>query len=356
MCAGTAGGVYQETKITMLDLVFSFSCFAILGWILEVAYRSSCAGRFVNPGLLKGPYLILYGAGALILMEAAALLKAAAAGLAVKTLVYFTATTGLELLSGIIVQRLFHAHLWDYSDQCFHYKGHICLKFSLYWIVLAFAFEYLVMPPYRVLLWHLDPVIKGVFAGVVLSFILVDLLAAFLRTFFRMTPEERPVAYAEFRDAATPVLALPDVARLSQYPHHLEKTRLDHVKEVAHLSFLLGRRLSLDCNAIIRGALLHDLFFYDWLREGPRLHGFRHHTIALNNARRITCLSQKEEDIIKKHMWPLTVVPPRYPESLVVSLVDTYCSTRDYLCLDRQDKTGKTADGCAGPAAGEKLI
>lgn len=343
-------------KVAIQDLIFSFSCFAILGWLLEVTYRSFRAGRFVNPGLLKGPYLILYGTGALVLMAATALLQAAAAEFAVKTLVYFVATTGLELLSGVIAKRLFHAQLWDYSDERFQYKGHICLKFSLYWIALAFAFEYLVVPPYRVLLGQFVPVVKSVFAGVVLSFMLVDLLTTAVWTIFSMTQEESALADAEFRKAATPVLALPDVARLSQYPHHRGKTRLDHVKEVAHLSFLLGRRLSLDGEAIIRGALLHDLFFYDWLREGPRLHGFRHHTIALNNARRITRLSQKEEDIIKKHMWPLTLVPPRYPESLVVSLADTYCSIRDYLPLNRQGKTGKTADGCSSPAAEEKLI
>ena len=135
----------------------------------------------------------------------------------------------------------------------------------------------------------------------------------------------------EFMSIATPVLENPMVASLSRYPHHRGKTRLDHVKEVAELSFYWGNRLSLDCTAIVRGALLHDLFFYDWLHEGPRLHGFRHHTIALRNAHKVTLLSKREEDIIKKHMWPLTPIPPRYPESLVVCLVDTYCSIRDYL-------------------------
>jgi len=109
---------------------------------------------------------------------------------------------------------------------------------------------------------------------------------------------------------AVPLLENPMVARLSQYPHHRGKTRLDHVKEVAELSFYWGNRLSLDCTAIVRGALLHDLFFYDWLHEGPRLHGFRHHTIALRNARKVTPLSKKEEDIIKKHMWPIACCLP----------------------------------------------
>ena len=135
----------------------------------------------------------------------------------------------------------------------------------------------------------------------------------------------------EFMRLAAPMLENPAVARLSEYRHHRDKSRLEHVKEVAWLSFCLGNRLSLDCEAIVRGALLHDLFYYDWLRGGPRLHGFRHHIIALENARMIMPLSLKEEDIIKKHMWPLTLIPPRYPESLVVCLVDTYCSIMDYL-------------------------
>jgi len=158
----------------------------------------------------------------------------------------------------------------------------------------------------------------------------------------------------EFTFIAAPLLEHPMVARLSQYEHHRDKTRLEHVKEVAWVSFYWGKRLSLDSSAIVRGALLHDLFFYDWLHHGPRLHGFRHPNIALQNARKVTALSPKEIDIIKKHMWPLTVVPPRYMESLVVSLVDTFCSARDYLSVKKQDKPSKAAGGCVGSESGDK--
>lgn len=323
---------------------------------MEVAYRSVRDKRFVTPGLLKGPYLILYGAGALILIGAVSLLQTSASNFVVKSLVYFAVTTGLELISGLIARRLFHARLWDYSDQRFNYKGHVCLRFSLYWIVLAFAFEYLVMPSYQGLLDQLSPTVKGSFAAVMLSIMLVDFLTVSINTFLGMTQEKKIMMETEFINTARPLLENPMVAKLSQYPHHRGKTRLDHVKEVAYLSFLWGRRLSLDCGAIIRGALLHDLFFYDWLREGPRLHGFRHHNIALKNARQITHLSKKEEDIIKKHMWPLTVVPPRYMESLVVSLVDTYCSTRDYLSVKKHGKTAKIAAVCVSSESGDKRV
>ena len=135
----------------------------------------------------------------------------------------------------------------------------------------------------------------------------------------------------EFARIAAPMLEHPMVARLAEYKHHRGKTRLEHVREVARLSYFWGNLFSVDCEAIVRGALLHDLFFYDWRREGPGLHGFRHHKIALKNARQVTTLSPKEVDIIEKHMWPLTLRPPRYPESFIVCLVDTYCSMKDYL-------------------------
>jgi uncharacterized protein len=135
---------------------------------------------------------------------------------------------------------------------------------------------------------------------------------------------------SEFINIASKLLEHSVVQRLAEFKHHSGKNRLDHSVEVAWHSFLLAKKMSLDCDVIVRGALLHDLFFYDWLREGW-LNGFRHPGISLKNAREITVLSKKEEDIIIKHMWPLTVIPPIYSESWIVCFIDTYCSIRDYV-------------------------
>ncbi len=339
-------------KIDFLNIFFSFSFFSILGWMLEVSYRSARDKRFVNPGLLMGPYLILYGTGALILMGAVFLLQESP--LLAKVFVYFVLTTGLEISSGFIAQYFFHTRLWDYSDQRFNYKGHICLKFSIYWILLAFAFEYLILPPYQNMFILVSPIFKGIFVGVTIPIILMDFLTVSIRNFLHLSQEERNLMETQFMEIARPLLELPDVEKLSQYEHHRGKTRLEHVKEVAYLSFLWSKRLHLDDEAIIRGALLHDLFYYDWLREGPRFHGFRHHNIALKNARKITHISKKEGDIIKKHMWPLTIVPPCYVESFIVSQVDTFCSTRDYMRVKKYKKNATLAEAYTSPESGEK--
>jgi uncharacterized protein len=328
-------------KIDILSIFFSFSLFSILGWMLEVTYRSPRDRRFVNPGLLKGPYLPLYGTGALLLMVAGSLLSGS--NVVTKIFVYFFLTTGLELVSGFIAHHFFAASLWDYSDQRFNFRGHVCLKFSIYWILLAFTFEGLILPPFQALLIFLPVVVKVLFVIVVLVTMFSDFLAVSMRHLLRMTAAEKTLLETQFIATARPLLDLPEVASLAQYEHHRGKSRLDHVTEVARLSFHWSQRFDLDSKATIRGALLHDLFYYDWLREGPRLHGFRHHNIALENARKITSLSKKEEDIIKRHMWPLTVVPPRYTESLIVSLVDTFCSTRDYLSIRKHGDSAVAA-------------
>ena len=87
--------------------------------------------------------------------------------------------------------------------------------------------------------------------------------------------------------------------------------------------------------------ILHsDYFLYDWHdknRENyQKLHGFYHPGIALKNARKEYHLTRREEDIIKKHMWPLTVVPPLCREAWVVTAADKYCSLLETLKIRKR--------------------
>ncbi len=58
-------------------------------------------------------------------------------------------------------------------------------------------------------------------------------------------------------------------------------------------------------------------------------HAWIHPRIAVRNARKITDLNAKEEDIIIKHMWGATLAPPRYKESFVVTMVDKYWAVKE---------------------------
>lgn len=122
----------------------------------------------------------------------------------------------------------------------------------------------------------------------------------------------------------------PQLQKLSQFEQHLKINRLQHIRSVAYLSFLISRKLKLDYVSTARAATMHDLFYYDWREDdvSHKLHGYRHPKTALKNAFYLCgTLNKKEVDIIKKHMWPLTVIPPKYLESIVVTSMDKYCAT-----------------------------
>lgn len=110
---------------------------------------------------------------------------------------------------------------------------------------------------------------------------------------------------------------------------HGDTTVLLHCLAVAYFSLALSKKLRLRCDrrSLIRGALLHDYFLYDWHDhdKSHRLHGFHHASRALSNARNDLELNYTEEDIIAHHMFPLTPVPPHSREAALVCLVDKGC-------------------------------
>lgn len=131
-------------------------------------------------------------------------------------------------------------------------------------------------------------------------------------------------------------------SRLQQtkaYRQHGNTSVFLHSVAVAYYSYRLAKIFG--CNQreqeLIRGALLHDYFLYDWHHchtEGLP-HGFSHPRKAYENAREEFDVSALERDIIRKHMFPLTLLPPRYKESMIVCLVDKACSLYETLRMGR---------------------
>lgn len=164
--------------------------------------------------------------------------------------------------------------------------------------------------------------------------VISKLSRAYIRSF-----DLNPTAEAkEFFDCISDLYPTPQVQSLQQYEQHLQINRLDHITSVAYISYLVCRRLGLRYREATRGAILHDLFYYDWRDKNshPRPHGYLHPGIALNNARELCGdkLTEREANTIKRHMFPLTPIPPRYAEGLVVSMADKYCATWElYLSL-----------------------
>lgn len=134
----------------------------------------------------------------------------------------------------------------------------------------------------------------------------------------------------EYINIVNDILCNKNFQSMDNYIQHGKTSTKMHSINVSYLSYKLCKKLNLKRNAAARAALLHDYYLYDWhthyKETGLRFHGFTHPRTALNNALKEFALSKLEQDIILKHMWPLTPVPPKHLEGLIVTFVDKYCS------------------------------
>ena len=115
--------------------LFIFALFSIIGWILELVYRSFTTKKLVNPGFMSGCVVPLYGMGAIIANFICILISKV--NINSKLMLVFIGSiiflTLLEFICGFILLKYFHLRLWDYREFKINYKGYICLNFSLIW-------------------------------------------------------------------------------------------------------------------------------------------------------------------------------------------------------------------------------
>ncbi|MDO4305016.1 MAG: hypothetical protein Q4D94_14000, partial [Bacillota bacterium] len=130
--------MYQYT-ITQWLFFFYFYCF--FGWVFESTYVSVKSRRFVNRGFMRGPFLPIYGSGAIMMLVVSMPFQD---NLILTYLAGCVGATALELVTGIAMESLFKVRYWDYSNQKFNYKGHICLSSTVAWGFLTiFMTEFL---------------------------------------------------------------------------------------------------------------------------------------------------------------------------------------------------------------------
>lgn len=152
----------------------------------------------------------------------------------------------------------------------------------------------------------------------------------------------------EYKKCISDLIQDEAVLSMNKYVQHSDITCLEHSIYVSYKSYLICRYLGLDYQSAARGGLLHDFFLYDWHNTKPKngLHGFVHPRTALDNANERFTLNEIEQDIIEKHMWPLTIRLPKYKETYVIILVDKYCSLMEIIKLYKRGKYVELYDNC----------
>ena len=140
--------------------------------------------------------------------------------------------------------------------------------------------------------------------------------------------------FREFYPLVRDILRSREFRGMKRYRHHVKGNLYDHSVKVAYLCFLHRKRFApqKEIAPLVRGAILHDFYLYELHGEAKthKWHWFRHPSVALKNAvERYPDLSFAERDMIKHHMFPLTLVPPLTWDGWLVWWYDMVASFHD---------------------------
>ena len=390
------------------QLIIFFAIYSFTGWIIEVIYRSFTRKKFVNPGFLFGPFVPVYGTGALfiILMQS----YISSLHIAGQFAIYVIVLSLIEFFTGEFFEQLFNLKLWDYSDSKFNIKGKVSLVFSLTWGVLAIGVSHIIHPVISSQIEKLNLSYSTFLSAGIAAYFITDtaysvaslnrfrrdiallyekystlsslesqkiiesfkrILEAFphlneyldlnlsenikakvndvkgkLTDAIESILNEKKAIEHEYKSIVEDILDHEVFQQLQNFFHH-NSSIYDHAKVVSYVSYKICKLLNLDYRSAARGGLLHDFFLYDWRNHDEpdlakeKYHGLEHPKIALDNSMKHFELNDIEKDIIVKHMWPLTFVPPKYQESFVVTFADKYVSSREFIDEFKKRQMGK---------------
>jgi len=132
----------------------------------------------------------------------------------------------------------------------------------------------------------------------------------------------------DFLEIIQPILKIDEFNDTKKRAHH-GITRFDHSMNVAYITYIICKNMNLNYKEATFAALLHDFFNSEVASENGYKRLIDHPKVALKNAEKYFKLTPLQKDIISKHMFPVTFTPPKYKESLLVSLIDKYSSINE---------------------------
>ena len=107
------------------NYILLFFIYSVIGWTMEVVVSLVCRHKFINRGFLIGPLCPIYGVGGLFITLFLDKYKN-------DLLVFFVMTmilcTFIEYITSYIMEKMFKARWWDYSDKKFNINGRVCLE------------------------------------------------------------------------------------------------------------------------------------------------------------------------------------------------------------------------------------
>ena len=130
---------YSIWSLVMLFFIMSFG-----GWVWEVSLHLITDGKFVNRGVLHGPWLPIYGTGSVLILM---LLYRLRRNLALEFIMIVVVCGLVEYFTAYLLEMIHHGQKWwDYTGYFLNLHGRICAEGLLVFGVGGMIIIYVLAP------------------------------------------------------------------------------------------------------------------------------------------------------------------------------------------------------------------
>ena len=156
---------------TIVIYFLLFIIYSFLGWCMEMVVCNISSKKVVNRGFLIGPVCPIYGFGCLLIII---LLKKYYGDPLVLFVMSVVLCSLLEYFTSYLMEKLFNARWWDYSDKKFNINGRICLNNLVLFGLLGLIMIYILNPFFMKILSGINTNVLFIVAGVIFILFFVD--------------------------------------------------------------------------------------------------------------------------------------------------------------------------------------
>lgn len=163
--------------ISFVNYSLMFFVFSTIGWTIECIYCSIGNKKLINRGFLYGPVCPIYGTGALVFeILLTPLSDPFQKRWWLVVIVGMVLADIVEYFTSYIMENLFNARWWDYSENFLNLHGRICFKHTCYWGLFSFIFVYVISPAYKSVINLIPQNIRNIAIGVIFVIFFIDLV------------------------------------------------------------------------------------------------------------------------------------------------------------------------------------
>ena len=162
-----------------VNIILLFFIFGFAGWCMEVTLKYIQYHRFINRGFLTGPLCPIYGCGAVLITVVVGNLASVESGLVMTFALSFVICGAVEYLTSLVLEKIFHARWWDYSQKPMNLHGRIWIGNLILFGLAGIGIIHILNPLLYRAFGSVALRTRGIVAGVLLAILIADFVISY---------------------------------------------------------------------------------------------------------------------------------------------------------------------------------